>query len=182
MSALLCSVAGRSWVATKRSGTAPHHTIKLRFRCPYCKHEGTRVHPEQYESTTMKSTEAVIRPVAEPVRRPNVPTHTDTLATSYSGKDIYCSLVQPKEAKPGGEPCTRCESDASSGVSGDSRLRPDGNEEEFGEIRRTWSVPIHIQKAAAKRGDWAKAGVSIGEEQSPLSSVVYTPSPPPRKV
>ena len=42
------------------------------------------MHPKQYESTTIKSIEAVSRPAIEHVRRPAVPDHVEKPATTHT--------------------------------------------------------------------------------------------------
>ena len=175
--------------ALSRHKAERHGANKIRFRCPYCKHEGTRaldvfhkhiqrMHPKQYDSTTMKSIEAVIRPAAEPVRRRNVPTHTDMLATNHIRITDIVNLDSPGKQS--------LEVNLAPAVKVMPVLGYRGTPVYIltalkRSLERSEEVSPYIPKRLRLSEEIGpKPGVSIGEELSPLSSVICTP--PPRKV
>ena len=180
-----CPAVFRSRSALSRHKAERHGANKTRFRCPYCKHEGTRaldvfhrhiqrIHPDHYDSTTMKSIEAVIRPAVEPVRRP---THTDTLATSHVGiteidnfdspgkRSLVATLSPAVRVMPVLE------------YRGTPIYVPTALKRS---LERSEEVSPYVPKRLRLNEEIGpKPGVSIGEERRP-SSVICTP--PPRKV
>ena len=181
-SVLLYSGVGRRLVATKRSDMAPTkqgsgaHTVNTKEQGLWmCFINTSRGYtPINYDSTTMKSIEAAIRPAVEPVRRP---THTDTLATSHVGiteidnfdspgkRSLVATLSPAVRVMPVLE------------YRGTPIYVPTALKRS---LERSEEVSPYVPKRLRLSEEIGpKPGVSIGEERRP-SSVICTP--PPRKV